>query len=445
MPKPKQRLLLAIDIGTSYLRAAWFDSLGNNVHISATRRIKLASIDQILASLGKILITVPEQIRSSTKGLAISASSPEMVQINSQFHGVGIISPWQERTEEDNKLISIPLTTLKPFGGRIPPESILSKANQISNWDNITWIADLSDALTGILAHKPIRSRSCAVWSLLLNEHIKFFPKIAKHIPFDIYNPGDVIGVIDPEISRLLSLPNDSLIIAGGVDGMLATIVDTQFQPGRFVLVGGSTHVLQGSGSGDSGTEWYGPLPDPLGIGLDFVASVWESGIVWQQLADYFTEGNLEKLTNYANTFRRYMSNITPMPGWWGNRTSINKSLKGWKNITPQTCIGELIYSIAEGIVLEGKRRIEALRSAHWNITSIVLDGGMATIPWWAILHHEKLAIPVMKTSDPYGSLRGAAACVSVGLKETPNMIEASKLFSNITSNLLLELNKNNL
>lgn len=425
--------VMALDIGSSAVRVAWFDEYGKLAAIASRSRQDKNTLDDLFTLVTELAMSSDERLRENTIGLAVAAASPELVLLNEKLGSGQPISLWRERSLRGAEAAS-QTKGITPFGNRVPPESILAKAFDVKEWDNVAWVADLADAMTSLLSGEAVRSRSCAVWGLLLDEQVQTLPQLATRVPSKITYPGEPVGKLTVPACNRLGLPEGVSVIAGGIDGMLASLVCGIFERGVFVLVAGSTHVLQGSGNGKEGDSWYGPLRNPLGTGMDLATAVWESGIAWQGLATLFTDGDIYKLEDFA---RRTSScrQVVAMAGWWGSRTINSLREKGWIGIDASTTVGMLARSLAEGIVKEGNRRINALRSAGWEINRIVMTGGFVSRPWWIKLHQELLCVPVSFSLEPYGTLRGAAACAATGVGWRTDLKSSARLFSCSLSN----------
>jgi xylulokinase len=245
----------------------------------------------------------------------------------------------------------------------------------------------------------------------------------------------DVVGRLCANAADELGLPMGVPLVAGGGDGQCAGVGSGVTRPARAMVNVGTAAGVQ--------TYLLAPLRDPartLNCAAHVVPDAWEmeghtqaSGVVLRWLRDELSGGetSYDALIERSRTTKPGADGLLFLPTFNGTSAPrIDPTARGCLlGLTLTHGLGHVVRAVLEGVSLEVRWLLDAIREAGAEVEDVRLVGGGARNPHWNRIHANVLDRPVATLRVPHAATVGAAMCASVAIGAYGDLDEAAASF----------------
>lgn len=298
----------------------------------------------------------------------------------------------------------------------------------------------VDEATASFLFPLDIRERK---WSGALASKIGFpidqLPRLVKST--------DVVGALGRRAAEELRLPAGIALVAGGGDGQCAGVGGGAVRDGCVLINVGTAAGVQ--------TYLKQPLFDPAGIlncGVHVVPDAWEleghtqaSGAVLRWFRDEFgiPSGPAVATDQHESYGHLIAESATAPVGADGlifiptfNGTSAPRVVQEASGVLFGLRLshrrGHVVRALLEGVALEIRSMLDAMRNAGATVKEIRLVGGGSQDAVWNQIFANVLQYPLVVPANREAALVGAAVCAAIALKQYKTVQEASDAFVKI-------------
>ncbi len=449
----KKAGIIAVDIGTSSLRAVLFDQTGQ-VH-----RVSQRESAPLFGDGGRVeqdpdtwLRLVPEVIHDcataapdhslDVAALTLTAQRSSVIPVDSACKPLRPAFMWQDtRTEKlCSRMQERHRRVYEITGLRITP--VFSAVKMTWLRENEPDIFRASYKMMGIqdfvihdLTGAWVTDRSLASRTNLYNlrsadwdgEMLELFG-VPRSMLCDLVDPGAVAGTLSTRAAARIGLPAGLPVISAGGDQQCAALGLGLVGPGRMIANTGTGSYLIAAADR--------PAADPgMGIGCNvsavpgsFIleAGVVTSGSIYQWFRREFYRETAGQADPYALMDAEAAASpvgargVLLMPHFKGRGSPVwNPAARGaFLNLTPEATRGDLARAVLEGIALEIAENIETLESLSTPAKMIEVSGGMTKSSLFNHIQADCYGRPVERADDAEATARGAwiSAAVRLGL-----------------------------
>jgi FGGY-family pentulose kinase len=261
-------------------------------------------------------------------------------------------------------------------------------------------------------------------------------------VPNDVTVLGEKVGELTNEAAQAIGLNAGTPVAQGGGDAFVAQIGLGVVNPGKMVLITGSSHVLSGQEEHPgSGEGFFGAYTDAVVPGQYTIEGGQVStGSVLKWFKEYFavdalTEAGRRGVSAY-DVLNEQIADIPVgsdglivLDYWQGNRTPYTDALaKGmiWGFSlahTPQ----HVYKAIQEGVCYGTAHILRFMRAAGFEVNEFVAAGGFTKAPHLMQLHADVSGVPITLTEVGDAAILGGAILAAVGAGLFPTIPEAVK------------------
>ena len=377
--------------------------------------------------------------KSEIKAISISGQMHSLVLLNKEGKPLRNAILWNDtRTSIECEEIKqafgkkiINITGNKPMEGLTLPKILWVQKHEPEIWQETHQILLPKDYLGFYLSGIKSTDTTDASGTMLLDlktaqwsqEILEYYGIEEEQLP-KIYNPGDVIGVINTEVADILGLGSDVLLIAGGADNACSAIATGIIKPDTAMLSIGTSGVFlaleditQGHNYDGSVHLFRHPIKNKCyAMGVTLSAGY---SLSWFQKR-FANEITIEQLIEGASRTNHNQNQIFFTPYIMGERTpytdsKIRGSLMG---LDVNNTIFDLALAVIEGITFslaDCKELIEATTGKYYS--NIVSTGGGAKSEFWLQLQSNILNSTIHTLVCEEGAGFGAAILAAVGME----------------------------
>jgi xylulokinase len=462
--------LMAIDLGSTSIKAIVFDLDGNRV-ASASRPTEKVTPpghadwviwdpnqiwDGVAAACKEALGAVGEP--SLIRGVAVTGMGMDGVPVDGQGEALYPFISWHDtRTapqaqwwhEHVGAERTFAITGFPSWAIMAAMRVLWMKENQpeimsqACKWLLIEDFVNLK--LSGVMA----TDFSMASCMLLLDQARRQWSDeliqasgIERMLLPDIQASGTILGPVTPEATAVTGIPAGTPVVLGGHDHICATLPAGLFRQGAVLdiigtwesvqtaltepvltseilhadicmqshVIGGSFIAWGGAPAGES-LEWF---RREMGKDVDIDAK--NSNAVWDTLL-----AGLEK-TEPGASGAMYLPHISAA----GCPIGDTKSLGAFVGINTQTTRDDLLRAVVEGLNYQFLHILEAMQAGlRTTFESITVTGGVSQNEFWIQNKADMLGLPVEVSDIKDASPLGAAMLVGLGLKLYSGIEEA--------------------
>ncbi|MDR1492422.1 MAG: FGGY-family carbohydrate kinase [Planctomycetaceae bacterium] len=452
--------LLAFDLGTGGNKAALFDAEGNC----------LASVfaaydtfyprpqwhEQKPNDWWKAVVNSSRQLLKQTQicseeiaGIAVSGHSLGVVQLDAagrllhettpiwsdsraveeakEFFQTADYDQWYMTTGNGFPASHYPAFKLRWFRKHFP-EAFAKTANVVGTKDYINY------KLTGVIATDFSYASGSGVYDLKrwrYDESLIEAIRLPRRIFPNVVASAEILGTLTPEAANELGLSVKTAVVAGGVDNSCMAAGAKTFRSGECYASLGSSSWIAVSNSVPLLDVKFKPYIFAHVVPNQFASAlaIFSSGTTFRWLRDTLCQNirvEAEQLgVNPYELMIRYAKDI-PIGA---NRLLMNPSLAGGSSLDPSPNIrgafigldlshtqADLIRAALEGIALNMRCVLDALRNLTTLETTMTVVGGGAISPIWRQIYADAMNIGIVKTDiDQNAAALGAAAIAAVG------------------------------
>lgn len=221
---------------------------------------------------------VPEEYRKTVAGICVDATSMTMVLLAEDGRALSELDGWSEAAHARVKLwkyhraqgqadeaLNLAKELQEPFlgrtGGSISSEWMLPKLLEVRDeapeiYAKVDLAMDLCEFLTYRLTGQLIRNIGSLSYKCLWAEDLGFpertflnglrtgfYEEYCHFLRGNVCKPGECAGMLRPELSRELGLPEQIPVAAGVLDGHTSLATMGAFAPGDVALIVGTSNV----------------------------------------------------------------------------------------------------------------------------------------------------------------------------------------------------------
>lgn len=466
----QNKLILAIDIGTTTLKVGLFNTNGKLLKIETREqqlifrghgRVEQSVIETWRLITESIRAILTDQNKGSVSAITLSVQRGSVIPLDSSGDPLSDQIVWM-----DNRGL--------PYVEWIQNEVGLEKYYNISGHG-------LSN-ITGVSKLLWLRHEDCLQWEktkvvgtpqtlflrwLGCREFVCDHSSGTYHFPLDIDKKQwsrELATELDYPIEKL-----PKLVTSTGIVGELSKIASSEFglRPGIPLVAGGGDGQCAAAGCGvispglaminigtGAGVQCYlhTPFRDPacvLYLAAHVVSEGWEmeahtqaSGAVFKWLRDKFgysaePDGvnshheTYDQLIDQARTVPSGADGLLLIPTFNGSTgPRVDMHARGvLLGLTLSHEKRHVIRAFLEGISLEIRWMLDAMVNSGVKIKEIRLVGGGSRNPHWNQIHADILDQPISTLEQMESALVGAAMCASVAIEEYQNLNEAARQF----------------
>lgn len=286
------------------------------------------------------------------------------------------------------------------------------------------WTVNINSA-----AQRMYYNRDRGGWPVDFYKHIGCGDVFDK-LPGQVVDLGVQVGTLTAATARDLGLRPGIPVAQGPADAWAGQIGLGVVDPGKVALITGSSHVLSGqSASPVHGPGFFGGFTDSVIPGQYTVEGGQAStGSVVKWFRDSFARDLVESSTRTGgNPYDVLNAESASIPVgsdglivneyFQGNRTPYtDSSARGiiWGLSLAHTR-AHVYHAIQEGICFGSAHVLERMRSAGFEVTSLVAAGGMTKSRALMQMHADVTGIPITMTTVGDAVALGSAMCAAVG------------------------------
>lgn len=462
----RTRTLLAIDLGTTAVKCALYDTHGrlvaeNSVEyplstapggiVEVDVEVYWAAIRDCLASLW----ATAGADRGEVRALSLSAQGETLVPVNTTGRALRPAIVWLDNraaaeSAELAELIGVEQlysTTGQPAMMATWPAAKIRWLNRhepqiTARTHRYLLIEDyLLHRLTGEYVTEGSLATSTCYWNFRTKQ---WWPKMLELIGTgvdqlpDIVEPGAAIGAIRPAVAEELGLPAGMLVCAGALDQACGAIGAGNIAPGGFSENTGAAIALCATVDG--------PQLDPAGVVPSHYHGIPDhymfhtfsgGGIVLKWFRDTFSEPVVasaaergidpyDALGELAATVAPGADGLLMLPHLQGAMApENNEHARGvLLGLTLQHSRAHVVRAIMESIAFVVRRNIEAFSTAGVQVADIRALGGGSRSPVWKQMEADISGLPVHTMQYTDAGTLGAAILAGVGAGEWADVTE---------------------
>ncbi len=464
----KTPVVLAIDLGTTSVKTALYDSSGKMIKLSQ-REQKLSFpnpgwVEQSLFDTYKLLIECVREITPGIKvdAIVLSVQRGSTVPISSDGNPLTNLMVWMdERGKPYVEMIEAEITPSYYY--QIAAQPIVT----ITGVSKILWLyhqaKEIYDQVEVIGNQQTIFLKwlGCEDWVIDESVGSFFFPFVIEkkewskelaqrlNIPIEklprLVKANEVVGYLSKSAAEDLGLTAGIPLIPGGGDGQCAGVGCGATESGiAMVNIGTSTGVqvfLQKPFYDPS--EVYNCLAHVIPDAWDLEGNTQASGLAFKWFRDEFSsrnkngemDGSYDELVADANRISPGSEGLIFLPTFYGSTAPLidNSARGGLLGLSKHHTRAHVTRAILEGISLEIRWLLDTIEGLGVSINEVRLVGGGASNPLWNQMHCDifNRKVNTIKTSE--ASLTGAAMCGFTALYQWEDFNQATEKFVKIS------------
>ncbi len=421
-------LILALDIGTSTVKAARVDGDGQVLGIARehvlnhprevsvwNRDRRHGAIERVLANVGPL---------SDLDAIVVSGHGPTIVPVDEEGGALEPVLVWNDGRE-------------RPIAGQ--PSFFLPKAAWLMHeapqvYERTRYVLSLPEYLDFLLTGEaititPNEAFIPYIWN---SESISAYGLDPARFPPFVCS-GERIGVVREDAAKRFGLPAGVPVVAGGSDFLMSLIGTASLAPGRTCDRAGTSEGINFCSTEPIRTPRLRTLPH-VREGFYNVAAILEStgsAFEWLRVVTGQQEkGYVELLEEIRATGARagpaeasaplFFPSINEREGW-------NFSDGAFLHLNPGHGKAELGRAVVESLGFAVRHSLELLSEAGCEVEALRVCGGQAKNGVWnrmkADIGGHEILVPAVVDAE----LVGNACCGMVGINACSSLFEASE------------------
>ncbi len=277
----------------------------------------------------------------------------------------------------------------------------------------------LAERLTGRRATCPAGADTCGLVDLTRREWIGEYlpePLGATALP-ELVSSGEPIGAVSGDAAEATGLAAGTPVVAAGGDGHVFGVGCGASRPGAMTLSLGTSIVLGVRGEAPTLGELFRTLIAPGG-GYLYECVLQSGAYVLRWFARRFG-GDEAIWGSRAAEVPPGCDGLLTLPQWWGVRfpSGLDRARGAMLGLTDRHGPAEMYRSLLEGLSLEVRRMLQALRERAGDVRDrVALGGGGAASALWTQMLADVLGCPIRPASEAETVSLGAAVLAGVGV-----------------------------
>ncbi len=451
-------MILAIDIGTTVLKAALLGEAGRIVSLAVRRLCSSvpspghheADPDEWMSAIASVSTELLSRVSETPRALVVSGNGPTLVPVDIGGSFLKPVMSWMDRrgTVQSDRIASV-----NDF--RIDPSFYLPKALWISDnlpevYDKTAWFLSCPESVVFRLTGEAV--------TILPGLHFeKYFwsPELIRRLGLDkskfpdFVKPGHITGRITAKGASESNLPQGIPVISAGPDFVVSLLGTGAVYPGRACDRCGTSEGI------NLCTEKY--ITDPRLMGYGHVIEPWfnVSGIIstsgkaleWIKQTAFETDSGIEAVVREAESSTAGAGRLVFLPYLSGERAPHwDPFARGaFIGLGLQHRRGDLVRAVLESTGFAIRDVISVMEENDSVVEELRITGRPAVNPMWnqikADISGRRLLVPESFESELLGDL--AVALKALG--ETDNLAETADRIVRITGEYIPDSGKRQL
>ena len=434
-------MILAYDIGTSFLKAAVV-SIGGRVLASAQVPVRTVETGQPdrhecdpntwLTGMAVVTAQLGLRDKGRIRGVVVSANGPTLVAVNEDGVALDFAMTWRDRRAEEEADLVAEFTDTPLDPSFYLPKALWIRRHKPDIYERTRWFLPCAEYVCHVLTGNAVRIIPTPLfrdffWSDSALPHV---PLDAEKLP-PFVDIGDLIGTVGADAEETLGVPAGLPVIAGGPDYIMSILGTAATQPGRTCDRAGTSEGIN--------LCWSLPVQDKRLLCFPHVVSgaFNVSGMIsstgaaleWASHALGAGRGEMDSLLKEAAAAaagaRRllFLPFLTPERfGLWDSR------LRGaFLGLTLEHGKAEMMRAVVESSGYAVRSVLKVMADAGGRASDLRVTGGLARLPLWCQARADITGIKVMLPEQEESDLVGNACVGFYGLEEFESPADAAE------------------
>jgi xylulokinase len=434
-------MILAYDIGTSYLKGAVIDGEGKIV-TRAQVPIRPACVGEPdrhecdantwLSGIALVNAQLGLRERGRLRGVVISSNGPTLVPVSADGEALDFAMTWMDRrSDREAELISEHSDTHVDASFYLP-KALWILRNKPELYQKTRWFLPCAEFATFFITGNAFR----VLPTLLFKEY--FWNEAAiPHVGLDgdkfppFIEPGEPTGTVSFQAEETLGIPSGLPVFAGGPDFIMSILGTSAVQQGRICDRAGTSEGIN--------LCWPMPVKDGRLLCYPHIASgmyniagmLSTSGSALQWAADSLArhKGEVESLLKEIQETPAGARRLLFLPFLGPERFTLwSAHTRGaFLGLTLRHGRGEMMRAVVESTGFAVRWMIDLMESNGCQATDIRVTGGQSRTAFWCQLRADITGKKVLMPEQEDSELVGNACVGYYGLGEFESLVEASE------------------
>ncbi len=434
-------MILAFDIGTSFLKSAVVDVHGRIVS-RAQVPVRAAcagepdrhECDPNTWLSGISLVSAQLGLRGQNKirAVVVSSNGPTLVPVSAEGEPLDFAMTWMDRRGEREAELIGEFSDSHVDASFYLPKALWIMRHKPELYEKTRWFLPCAEFVTFFLTGNAYR--------VIPNPMFKEFfwnESAIPHVGLDgerfppFIEPGESTGKVTTEAEDMLGIPAGVPVFCGGPDYVMSILGTAAVQPGRTCDRAGTSEGIN--------LCWSAPVKDPrllcyphIAPGAYNVAGMLSaSGAAVQWAADSLArrKGEVDSLVKEAQEAPPGAKRLIFLPFLSSERFTLwpPKVRGAFLGLTFAHGRQEMMRAVMESSGFAVRRIIEVMEGNGCQVSDLRVTGGLSRIPFWCQLRADitgkRVCVPEQEDSELVGN-----ACVALyGLGEHESLVAASE------------------
>ncbi len=438
--------VIAIDIGTSTLKAGLYSREGNLYTSLALPSLACGNgpaddcdaevwVRDSLSLLRKLsAISCESLTHDPVSCICVSGNGPSLVAVDKDGKSLFPVLMWMDRRAKDEAL-----EVSGHCGIKIDPSFYLPKAlwilrRQPRLAEDIAYFLPCPEFLCFRLCHVACAVLPDPVYGpyLWTDELLRLCQAPAEKFP-PLVEPGKILGKIDPQLAHQTGLPFQCLVIAGLPDFLSAQIGSAVLKPGLALDRTGSSEALNLCATKPFIDSRLLSLPHAVKGLWNISGGVSSSGSAVAWLEKLFKKNDSPSpIFEHVHELEELgvgSAGLIFLPYLAGERAPLwDPDLRGaFLNLNLSHGREHMSRALLESICFGLKEVCDMLENNGFPLSAIHMSGGNSANQFWTQMKADVLGKPIQEAAGPEAELAGAAALAFVSIGAFPSIQDAAR------------------
>ncbi len=435
------RMILAYDIGTTFLKAAVV-SIGGKVLASAHVPIRMmetgdperheCDANTWLSGIAVATAQLGLREKGRIRGVVVSANGPTLVPVDAEGEPLDFAMTWMDRRARTEADIVSEFSDTPLDASFYLPKAFWIMRNKPDIYERTRHFLPCAEYVSFFLTGNAVRILPTHMfkdffWNEGAVPHLRMDPE--KLPPF--VDVGEVIGTVRAEAEETLGIPAGLPVIAGGPDFVMSILGTACTQPGRTCDRAGTSEGINLCWSAPVHDKRLLCFPHVVRGAFNVSAIISSSGAALEWAAHALGGGRADigTLLREAAACPPGAGRLLFLPFLTPERFAIwDSHMRGaFLGLTLEHGKREMMRAVVESSGFTVRSVIEAMEENGCQVADLRVTGGLARLPLWcqarADITGKKVLLPEQEESDLVGN-----ACVGFyGLEEFDSPSDAAE------------------
>lgn len=439
-------MILAVDIGTSSVKAALFDKKGACLALDSRLVEPLASRDPVVHELRaeawtEAIATMVPALYAAALGdksgkvecIVISGNGPTLVPVDTAGHALAPAVTWMDRRAVEESVLAG-----KAAGRFLDPTYNLPKAlwfkrHRPDIYEHTAHFSSCPEYICGRLTGEwysflPAEGFQPIIWDAKSISALGLDP--GKFPPF--IKLGQIVGRVTPSAASIFNLPEGIPVVSGGPDFVVSLIGTATTRPGRACDRAGTSEGINlchaGNFPNDSRLLLMPHVIEP-NLNISGVISTSGKAVSW------FRKASGDSCDDYEGFFGE-ICQVEPgagrllfLPYLSGERAPIwDPDARGaFVGLTLNHGRAQMGRAVVESTAFAMRDVISTMESLGGHVAELRVTGNPARNPVWNQIKADITGRPLIVPSFPHAELMGDLCLALTALGEYPSPEEAAE------------------